>query len=593
MAINPQINDMAWFGKPADLVGSFQQGMNLAEQSQRMKQSADMHPLKMADLQSATAARDANTNLAKQSYEYGQKTMDTKVQAAKYSTNLLGQQVEFGRKTMDARVGMTDSLRSLRDAQAKVAQGSIEADKMLRDATAKLANTRSKIAEDTIDSAKKAQQAANNQAVLDYDTNKRTQDAKILGIQANAKLTNLSARFAEAIQPTKIAHAERMFKYDMAKADHAEWGQRNTESKHDREERSRNIAENNIFELQTYHQNGYHDMVVNFDPDPSLTEAQRARVLTEKTRLSQNKAAQEAIAQRDIGAVQRMSTQASADSKVSKFNEDVREEFRYRFVGTDGFYTPEGLAAINRYNDSLELKKQIGEDEFDKLVANPAPTAQNPSRAAMISGSSSPLPIRSKEYLGGRLVIPEENALKEMRKMYAQKKKDALKGTVATDVEWEKFGIKFKGITNESISNDRQIAVGKALSDYLASDQWNDLGDAKERSEALATWFGTQQVASGSIKTVMGVADLNRRVQSGELKVGDMVLNLADGQFSPVSIGGQDGQAQPQDPKDAEIDQLKREIEELKSPKYRSPSPSPLMNPPKDLPKGSTDRRNV
>ena len=132
--------------------------------------------------------------------------------------------------------------------------------------------------------------------------------------------------------------------------------------------------------------------------------------------------------------------------------------------------------------------------------------------------------------------------MKDMRKMYAQKKKDALKGTVATDVEWEKFGIKFKGITNESISNDRQIAVGKALSDYLASDQWNNLGDAKERSEALATWFGTQQVASGSIKTVMGVADLNRRVQSGELKVGDMVLNLADGQFSPVSIGGQGGQ---------------------------------------------------
>ena len=284
-------------------------------------------------------------------------------------------------------------------------------------------------------------------------------------------------------------------------------------------------------------------MVVNFDPDPSLTEAQKARVLAEKTRLSQNKAAQEAIAQRDIGAVQRMSTQASADSKVSKFDEDVREEFRSRFVGPEGFYTPEGLAAINRYNDSLELKKQIGEDEFDKLVANATATGvSGPSRAAMISGKPYSPPIRSKEYLGGRLVIPEENALKDMRKMYAQKKKDALKGTVATDVEWEKFGIKFKGITNESISNDRQIAVGKALSDYLASDQWNDLGDAKERSEALATWFGTQQVASGSIKTVMGVADLNRRVQSGELKVGDMVLNLADGQFSPVSIGGQGGQ---------------------------------------------------
>ena len=66
MAINPQINDMAWFGKPADPVDSFQKGMNLAEQSQRMSQSADMHPLKMADLQSQTDYRSQQTSLAKQ-----------------------------------------------------------------------------------------------------------------------------------------------------------------------------------------------------------------------------------------------------------------------------------------------------------------------------------------------------------------------------------------------------------------------------------------------------------------------------------------------------------------------------------------------
>lgn len=66
MAINPQINDMAWFGKPADPVGSFQKGRNLAEQSQRMKQSADMHPLKMADMKSQTDYRSQQTSLAKQ-----------------------------------------------------------------------------------------------------------------------------------------------------------------------------------------------------------------------------------------------------------------------------------------------------------------------------------------------------------------------------------------------------------------------------------------------------------------------------------------------------------------------------------------------
>ena len=94
MAINPQINDMAWFGKPADPVDSFQKGMNLAEQSQRIKQSADMHPLKMADLQSATAARDANTNLSKQSYRFNELTEADRVSSVNALARL--QQVSAG-----------------------------------------------------------------------------------------------------------------------------------------------------------------------------------------------------------------------------------------------------------------------------------------------------------------------------------------------------------------------------------------------------------------------------------------------------------------------------------------------------------------
>lgn len=94
MAINPQINDMAWFGKPADPVGSFQKGMNLAEQSQRMSQSADMHPLKMADMKSATAARDANTNLSKQSYDFNELTKADRVSSVNALSRM--QQVSAG-----------------------------------------------------------------------------------------------------------------------------------------------------------------------------------------------------------------------------------------------------------------------------------------------------------------------------------------------------------------------------------------------------------------------------------------------------------------------------------------------------------------
>lgn len=111
MAINPQINDMAWFGKPADPVDSFQKGRNLAEQSQRMKQSADMHPLKMADLQSATAARDANTNLSKQSYRFNELTEADRVSSVNALSRL--QQVSAG-----IAENTQEAVESLKNSQA-------------------------------------------------------------------------------------------------------------------------------------------------------------------------------------------------------------------------------------------------------------------------------------------------------------------------------------------------------------------------------------------------------------------------------------------------------------------------------------------
>ena len=107
MAINPQINDMAWFGKPADPVDSFQKGMNLAEQSQRMSQSADMHPLKMADMKSATAARDANTNLAKQSYDFNELT---KTDRASSVNALARQQQSAANIAEDTEVARTNMI---------------------------------------------------------------------------------------------------------------------------------------------------------------------------------------------------------------------------------------------------------------------------------------------------------------------------------------------------------------------------------------------------------------------------------------------------------------------------------------------------
>ena len=121
MAINPQINDMAWFGKPADPVDSFQKGMNLAEQSQRMKQSADMHPLKMADMKSATAARDANTNLSKQSYRFNELTEADRVSSVNSLARRNAVYANIAEKTEQAQVNMQNiqALEKARDWDIK------------------------------------------------------------------------------------------------------------------------------------------------------------------------------------------------------------------------------------------------------------------------------------------------------------------------------------------------------------------------------------------------------------------------------------------------------------------------------------------
>ena len=87
---NLNMSDMKWIGEPLDVVGQYQKGVNLAEQGQRMKQSAEMHPLKMED----TKAR----------------------------TSLVKQQGEYNLRTMDSRVGLSDSMARLKETAASISE---------------------------------------------------------------------------------------------------------------------------------------------------------------------------------------------------------------------------------------------------------------------------------------------------------------------------------------------------------------------------------------------------------------------------------------------------------------------------------------
>tara|TARA_B100001123_G_scaffold451173_1_gene627984 strand:+ start:371 stop:2434 length:2064 start_codon:yes stop_codon:yes gene_type:complete len=541
MAIGPiQINDMAWLGKPADPVGSFQKGMNLAEQKQRMDQSADMHPLKMADMASATAARDASTNLAKQSYEYGQKTMDTRVQGAKYSTSLLGQQVEYGKKTMGFRVADAGSLASLRDAQAKVAQGSIEADKDLRRATADLAKTRRDIARDTKESAINAQRAANYDTVLKYNTAKTTNESDIARSKAISKMTQLQADYASSTQDARVLSSLYDMYHGMARADHQQWRNNNEFDTHQRNEASRNQMQDDIAFMHAADRNGWLSDVAEFNPHSSLTSDQKQEVLNVKTRLMGKAAYSRYKMERDMGDVQKIDTQSSADATVGKIaSRAIQAEFRNNpDFQVNGVYTPEGLAAIDRYVEGQALKAEISEEEFDRLVANPTATAQNPTRAAMISGKAPALPIRSKEYLGGSLVIPEENALKEMRKMYAQNQAAYKSQFTPEEASWSKYGIKVTAKSGEVYKReqaDKKLDnVAKMLTSEAYLDKFND-----NIEDAMASAFLSTDMVMGDVPVIRNPSDVAGLVSSGRLSQGDLYWSTTKKNWARVPTAGQ------------------------------------------------------
>jgi len=545
MPINPQINDMPWFGKPADPVGAYQQGQNLAEQSQRMKQSADMHPLKMADMKSATAARDASTNLSKQSYEYGQKTMDTRVEGAKHSTSLLGQQVEYGKKTMDFRVADAESLASLRDAQSKVAQGSIEADKDLRRATADLAKTRRDIARDTKESATNAQRAANYDTVLKYNTAKATNKSDIDRSKAISKMTQLQADYASSTQDARVLSGLYGMYHDMASKDHQQWRNNNEFNTHQRNEASRNQMQDDVAFLRAADRNGWLSDVAEFNPHSSLSSDQKQEVLDEKARLMGKAAYSEYTMQKNTSSIQRISMQAGAEKVVNGFKDSVKEEFRTNpDFQVDGVYTSNGLAAIERYKEGLELKAEIGEDEFDRLTAPiPASGVSGPTRSAMMSGKPYTHPTRSKEYLGGSLVIPEENALKEMRKMYAQNQAAYRSQFTPEEASWSKYGIKVTAKSGEVYKREQANEKLDFVAGQLTSDAY--LANYETMEEAMSDAFLSADMVMGDVPVIRNPSDVPDLVSRGKLSQGDLYWSETKKSWNRVPTAGQPATTQP------------------------------------------------
>jgi hypothetical protein len=169
---NLNMSDMKWIGEPLDVVGQYQKGVNLAEQGQRMQQSADMHPLKMEDTK-------ARTNLVKQAGEY----------------NL---------RTMDSRVGLSDSMARLKQTAASISENTQYAQEDIITARGMQDMVNAQVAEATILSKTDATRSTNLMAVQRQQRDLDTNAAQIRNTRAVADINHSNAYVAQQTQDNKI-----------------------------------------------------------------------------------------------------------------------------------------------------------------------------------------------------------------------------------------------------------------------------------------------------------------------------------------------------------------------------------------------------
>ena len=376
MAINPQINDMAWFGKPADPVDSFQKGMNLAEQSQRMKQSADMHPLKMADLQSATAARDANTNLSKQSYDFNELT---KTDRASSVNALARQQQSAANISEDTEVARTNMVNLA--ALAKQRDWDV---RQLTDKNLEVQAAESQLSRLITDNWKNDQ--------LKHDAIKRYKHETNM-IEQNAIARQLGNDFTRATQQGNIAfeNARLLDGYNTA--------QRNL-SRHNEHMDSMPQYVKHKERVEELVRNGELDKVADYVFDGVTPELQKDLQNYAKGLMANESGVKAAGA-----AAARVKSVVDAQGRLGDISDAQMGALKNSGLIVNGTLTDEGADMVNRMtemNQLLEAADPDGSLRRDMIIQATGATSQDAVKM-FDSGINKPIGGRNSDDLSGTL----------------------------------------------------------------------------------------------------------------------------------------------------------------------------------------------
>ena len=540
MAIRPiQMNDMAWLGEPADPVGSFQKGMNLAEQSQRMKQSAEMQPLRLADMKSTTAARDQQTSLAKQSYDFNELTQADRVS----SVNSLARRnkvfANIAEKTEQAQVNIQNiqALEKARDWDIKKGV--------------------------SIATAQRAAEAGLERIITEQEKNADTADSYVnryksetKGIQHRTSLLGLQADLAERLQDFRFnAVSEQLLQQtgDAARANkkHQDWMN------------SYPAYEEGVSRIENAVSRGDYQALRNMT-FPNTTDDQTKQLKALISQRLNNDAGQRAQIAADASQAELKNTTAKLPTLSDEQIEAI--EKNGGFDPRTGALTATGQKHVNRMSKQNEILESLNlsMDEQRELIMQ-ASKADPEDEVAMFSCSTTldkpfstdsvNLSNRKVSTYGSKVgdtFVLNRHGLENLEKLVATKKSAVAAadreakigqaqgfGMIPTNVKIDEKGNMTYELTQNALTQKEQVdsinSIAKDIQDSRERGLLEPLSPVELYKQAL------QAHGIANVK-IAGDGDDVRRLGLGE---GDRFFNYDKGVFQRIQDGRAVSNAEP------------------------------------------------
>jgi hypothetical protein len=525
------MDDMKWLGEPVDVAGSFQKGMNLSGQYQKMKQSGEMHPLRKEAARADTAYKTGQTSLAKQREGQLDK-MNPLLVTQQQTTNAIREQEKIKSEAANDFWGTVKGhATSLYKSKAGAAA------------------TGAELAAGTLKANIERGKAESREAESAARVALGTEEAKTKTIIAQATILGNRAE----LDSYSLIHNKT--RADLAL--YSAWNGLDREGqdlqrgwlglKEIRKDIEKDAASDFDFQvdygaMNTFARNGDVDGLETHELGSNLSDAQRKTLESHRTQLQGQHAieTQRLIQQR--GEVGQVLSDNKAMGDIQEVKNHVHRQWFLNqnsqswtgaaiYDPSTGKLTNDGLVALTNYTQYEATT--LTADELAEIKYDLQSKGIDPGYDAVAGGDQF---IPSKEMLNAMAVKTSANLTAERARFGANRTAEwqtqsgmTVKGEAVSKMDADVFKAKLTHIntTVKSLLEEGDMTVGEAFTEAL--------------SEA--------GVVGGEIQAIEGASDLEAKLKSGKLKGGDLYLDMTAGAWkhapSPVAAGGAPGGGAP------------------------------------------------